>query len=338
MIALPGLTLTTGRPEIARKILFTFARYVDAGMLPNNFPDASGQPEYNSLDAALWYFQAVRQYFETTKDTEALLTLYPALEQIVNAHLQGTRYHIHADESDGLLYAGEEGVQLTWMDAKVGDWVVTPRIGKPVEVNALWYNALKTMAKLAPIAGKSAEPFQKMADRVKQSFGKFWNSSANFCYDVVDDPRLGNDASLRPNQIFAVSLPESPLSSAQQKAVVDVCARRLLTSHGLRSLAPGEPGYQRHYAGGPRERDGAYHQGTVWSWLLGPFVLAHLRIYGDRQTAQSFLEPLGMQITSYGLGTLGEVFDGDAPFTPRGCIAQAWTVAEVLRAWRATIA
>jgi len=177
-----------------------------------------------------------------------------------------------------------------------------------------------------------------MADRVKQSFGKFWNSSANFCYDVVDDPRLGNDASLRPNQIFAVSLPESPLSSAQQKAVVDVCARRLLTSHGLRSLAPGEPGYQRHYAGGPRERDGAYHQGTVWSWLLGPFVLAHLRIYGDRQTAQSFLEPLGMQITSYGLGTLGEVFDGDAPFTPRGCIAQAWTVAEVLRAWRATIA
>lgn len=337
MIALPGLTLTTGRPEIAKKILLAFARYVDGGMLPNNFPDAGGQPGYNTVDAALWYFEAVRQYFDATKDAEAILKLYPVLAQIISAHLHGTRYYIHVDAGDGLLYAGEEGVQLTWMDAKVGDWVVTPRIGKPVEINALWYNALKTMAKLAPTVGKASESFLKMAEVVKRNFSKFWNSGANCCYDVIDDPRIGNDASLRPNQIFAVSLPESPLPPQQQKAVVDICARQLLTSHGLRSLAPGEPGYQGHYTGGPRERDGAYHQGTVWGWLLGPFVRAHLRVYGDPKAAQSFLEPLGMQISSYGLGTLGEIFDGDAPFTPRGCIAQAWTVAEVLRAWRATV-
>jgi predicted glycogen debranching enzyme len=337
MIALPGLTLTTGRPEIAKKILFSFARYVDDGMLPNNFPDAGGKPEYNTVDAALWFFEAVRQYFEATKDAEAISKLYPILAQIIDAHFKGTRYDIHADEADGLLYAGEEGVQLTWMDARVGDWVITPRIGKPVEINALWYNALKTMARLAAMARKSAEPFQKMAERVKRSFTRFWNAAANCCYDVIDDPRIGNDASIRPNQIFAVSLPESPLSPEQQKAVVDVCARRLLTPRGLRSLAQGEHGYQGQYGGGPRERDAAYHQGTVWGWLLGPFVLAHLRVYGDRQTAQSFLEPLGAQVSSYGLGTLGEIFDGEAPFTPRGCIAQAWTIAEVLRAWRATI-
>ena len=338
MIALPGLTLTTGRPEIAKKILFAFARYVDGGMVPNNFPDAAGQPEYNTVDAALWYFEAVRQYFEATKDAEAVAKLYPVLAQIISAYLKGTRYHIHADEADGLLYAGEDGVQLTWMDAKVCDWVVTPRIGKPVEVNALWYNALKTMANLAPITRESAEHFKQMAELVRKSFDKFWNSAANCCYDVIDDPGLGNDASLRPNQIFAVSLPESPLSTEQQKAVVDICARRLLTSHGLRSLAQNESGYQGHYGGGPRERDGAYHQGTVWGWLMGPFVLAHLRVYGDRKAAQRFLEPLGMQIFSHGLGTLTEIFDGDAPFAPRGCIAQAWTVAEVLRAWRATAA
>ena len=337
MIALPGLTLTTGRPEIAKKILFAFARYVDGGMLPNNFPDAGGEPEYNTVDAALWYFEAVRQYFEATNDAEAVSRLYPVLAEIIRAHLNGTRYNIHVDKADGLLYAGEEGVQLTWMDAKVGDWVVTPRIGKPVEVNALWYNALKTMAKLAPVAGESAEPFQKVAEMAGKSFDKFWNSAANCCYDVIDEPHLGNDTSLRPNQIFSVSLPESPLSLEQQKAVVDTCAGRLLTPYGLRSLAQSERGYQGHYGGGPHERDGAYHQGTVWGWLMGPFVLAHLRVYTDRKAAQSFLEPLGKQIFSHGLGTLSEIFDGDAPFAPRGCVAQAWTVAEVLRAWRTTV-
>src|SRR2546426_957305 len=248
MIALPGLTLTTGRADVARKILLAFARYVDGGMLPNDFPDAGGRPEDNTVD-----------------------------------------------------------------------------------------NALETMAALAPAAGRSGEPFAKMAAMVKQSFGKFWNSASRCCYDVIDAPGIKNDATLRPNQIFAVSLPESPLTPEQQRAVVDVCARRLVTSHGLRSLAQEEPGYQGHYGGAPRERDGAYHQGTVWGWLMGPFVLAHLRVYQDRRAALSFLEPLGKQITSHGLGTLSEIFDGDAPFTPRGCIAQAWTVGEVLRAWRATI-
>ena len=338
MIALPGLTLTTGRADIARKILLVFARYVDGGMLPNDFPDAGGRPEYNTVDAALWYFEAVRQYFAATQDTATLVKLFPVLEEMIKAHLNGTRYQIHVDETDGLLYAGEPGVQLTWMDAKAGDWVVTPRIGKPVEINALWYNALETMAALASAAGRSGKPFAKMAAIVKKSFSKFWNSASDCCCDVIDAPGMGNDASLRPNQIFAVSLPKSPLIPEQQKAVVDMCVRRLVTSHGLRSLAQEEPGYQGHYGGAPRERDGAYHQGTVWGWLMGPFVLAHLRVYQDRKAALGFLEPLGRQITSHGLGTLSEIFDGDAPFTPRGCIAQAWTVGEVLRAWRATVA
>jgi predicted glycogen debranching enzyme len=337
MIALPGLTLTTGRADIARKILLAFARYVDGGMLPNNFLDAGGPPEYNTVDAALWFFEAVRQYFAATQDTATLRELFPVMTQMISAHLAGTRYQIHEDESDGLLYAGEPGVQLTWMDAKVGDWVVTPRIGKPVEINALWFNALETMASLAPVVKKTAGPYAKLAAQVKESFSKFWNASAGCCYDVIDSPGIGNDASLRPNQIFAVSLPQSPLTPEQQKLVVDFCARRLVTSYGLRSLAQGEPSYQGHYGGGVRERDGAYHQGTVWGWLLGPFVLAHLRVYGDRTAALSFLEPLGQQINTYGLGTLSEICDGDPPFTPRGCIAQAWTVGEVLRAWRATM-
>jgi predicted glycogen debranching enzyme len=221
------------------------------------------------------------------------------------------------------------------MDAKVGDWVVTPRIGKPVEINALWFNALETMAGLAPALKKSGELYAKLAAQVKESFAKFWNSSAGYCYDVIDAPGIGNDASLRPNQIFAVSLPQSPLAPEQQKSVVDICERKLVTSHGLRSLAQNDPAYQGYYGGDVRQRDRAYHQGTVWGWLLGPFVLAHLRVYGDRSAATQFLEPLGKQISSYGLGTLSEICDGDAPFTPRGCIAQAWTVGEVLRAWRA---
>ena len=337
MIALPGLLITTGHFEIARTVLLAFVRYIDRGMLPNNFPDAGGTPEYNTVDAALWYFEAVRQYFEATQDTKTIVMLFPVLSEIIEAHLHGTRYNIHADESDGLLYAGEEGVQLTWMDARVGSKVITPRIGKPIEINALWYNALRTMATLAPIAGKAAEPFLNLADKVKASFSKFWDESQGYCYDVIDAPGIGNDSSLRPNQIFAVSLPESPLSPSQQKSVVDVCARRLLTSHGLRSLAMGVSEYDGHYGGSPQHRDGIYHQGTVWGWLIGPFVLAHLRVYGNPEMARRFLEPMGKQITTAGLGTLSEIFDGDAPFHPRGCIAQAWTVGEVLRSWRATL-
>jgi glycogen debranching enzyme len=219
------------------------------------------------------------------------------------------------------------------MDAKVGDWVVTPRTGKAVEINALWINALETMTQFAGVLKKPGDVYQRLSNKARDGFSKFWNAQRGCCYDVIDAPGIGNDSSLRPNQILAVSLPMSPLSREQQKAVVDLCAAQLLTPYGLRSLAPGEAGYQGHYAGGPRERDGAYHQGTVWAWLLGPFALAHQRVYGDRAAAMRFLEALGGAIGRYGLGTLGEIFDGDAPFAPKGCIAQAWSVGEVLRAW-----
>jgi predicted glycogen debranching enzyme len=332
MIALPGLALATGRAGVARQILLAFLPYVDGGMLPNNFPDAGGKPEYNTVDAALWYFESIRQYFEATQDAVTLQKLFPVLVGMIDAHIAGTRYNIHADPADGLLYAGDPGVQVTWMDAKIGDWVVTPRTGKPVEINALWINALETMAGFARLLAKPGDTYEKVAAKARKSFQRFWNADRGCCFDVIDAPG-GNDALLRPNQIFAVSLPVSPLTPEQQKAVVDVCARQLLTSYGLRSLAPGEAGYTGHYGGSPRDRDAAYHQGTVWGWLLGPFALAHYRVYHDREAALRFLEPLGRQIYASGLGTLSEIFDGDAPFTPRGCIAQSWTVAEVLRAW-----
>ena len=333
MISLPGLTLATGRAAAAKQILLAFLRYVDGGMLPNNFPDAGSKPEYNTVDAALWYFESIRQYFEATQDAVTLQKLFPVLAGMIDAHIAGTRYNIRVDPTDGLLYAGDPGVQLTWMDAKIGDWVATPRAGKPVEINALWINALETMAGFARLLAKPGDTYEKVAAKARKSFQRFWNADRGCCFDVIDAPGVGNDALLRPNQIFAVSLPVSPLAPEQQKAVVDVCARQLLTSYGLRSLAPGEAGYTGHYGGSPGDRDAAYHQGTVWGWLLGPFTLAHYRVNHDREAALRFLEPLGRQIYASGLGTLSEIFDGDAPFTPRGCIAQAWTVAEVLRAW-----
>jgi predicted glycogen debranching enzyme len=220
------------------------------------------------------------------------------------------------------------------MDAKIGDWVVTPRTGKPVEINALWINALETMAQFARLLGKPGEGYEILAAKARKSFQQFWNAERGCCYDVIGVPGIGNDGTLRPNQIFAVSLLGNLITQEQQKSVVDVCAQQLLTSHGLRSLAPGEPGYVGHYGGSPRDRDAAYHQGTVWGWLLGPFALAHFRVYKAREAALRFLEPLGRQIYASGLGTLSEIFDGDAPFTSRGCIAQAWTVAELIRAWQ----
>jgi predicted glycogen debranching enzyme len=333
MIALPGLTLPLGRPEIARKILESFARYVDRGMLPNNFPDRSGAPQYNTIDAALWYFEAVRQYFEATQDLELVNKLFPVLSAIVDAHVAGTRYNIKVDPADALLYGGSPEVQLTWMDAKLGDWVVTPRIGKPVEINALWINALNTMGQLARRLVRPGEGYLKLKQKAEKNFQKFWNPARNCCFDVIDVPGGGTDAALRPNQVFAVSLPVSPLTREQSKGVVDTLGRELLTSFGLRSLGPSEPGYVGRYAGGPRERDSAYHQGTVWAWLLGPFALAHYKVYGDRAAAQSFLEPLGRSIYSAGLGSISEIFGGDAPFPAVGCFAQAWSVAETFRVW-----
>jgi predicted glycogen debranching enzyme len=337
MITLSGLTIALGRPQVARQILQTFASFVDGGMLPNNFPDDGSAPQYNSVDSALWFFQAAREYFAATADLNFLNELFPVLTEIIDAHVRGTRYNIKVDAQDALLYAGAPEVQLTWMDSKIGDWVVTPRIGKPVEINALWINALNTMAEFARSLVRPADGYTKLAEKATKNFQRFWNMERNCCFDVIDAPMQGapvSDASLRPNQIFAVSLPVSPLTPRQQKSVVDVVANTLLTSYGLRSLAPSERDYRGHFGGGPRERDSAYHQGTVWPWLLGSFALAHFRVYRDRAAAQSFLEPLGRTIYSGGLGSIGEVFSGDAPFPHGGCIAQAWSVAETFRAWQ----
>jgi predicted glycogen debranching enzyme len=305
-------------------------------MLPNRFSDAGERPETNTVDATLWYFEAIRATHAATGDDALLKDLFPVLQRSVEWHVRGTRYTIHVDPADGLLFAGEPGVQLTWMDAKVGGWVVTPRIGKPIEINALWYNALCSLVEFAHRLGEPADRYGALAEQARAGFGRFWNEEVGYCIDVIDGPD-GDDPALRPNQLLAVSLPHSPLDARQQRAVVDVCARHLLTSHGLRSLAPEDPAYVGHYGGDQRQRDAAYHQGTVWAWLIGPFVSAHLRVYGDRDQACSFLQPFVRHLADHGVGSVSEIFDGDPPFTPRGCIAQAWSVAELLRAWRATM-
>jgi predicted glycogen debranching enzyme len=338
MIALPGLTLATGRHADAAGILRTFARFMDQGMLPNRFPDAGDQPEYNTVDATLWYFHAVEQYVSATGNFDLAAELVPVLADSVRWHWRGTRYGIRVDPNDGLLRAGEPGVQLTWMDAKIGDWVVTPRIGKAVEINALWINALRVMERLYRQLGKAPDqPYDEMLRMATQGFERFWYGEGGCLYDVIDGPD-GNDASLRPNQLLAVSLPFAPLRHDQHRgrarAVVDACARELLTSHGLRSLSPRHAGFIGAYGGGPPTRDAAYHQGTVWAWLIGPFVSAHLWAYGDPALARTYLAPFEHHLSDHGLGTIAEIFEGDAPFKPRGAVAQAWSVAEVLRAWR----
>jgi predicted glycogen debranching enzyme len=337
MIALPGLTLTTGRVDVARSILLEFSRHVDRGMLPNRFPDAGEEPEYNTVDASLWFFEAIRAFWRHTGD-EAFVqdTLYPVLNDIITWHIRGTRYGIHVDV-DGLLAAGEEGVQLTWMDARVGGREVTPRHGKPVEVQALWYNALCTMEELARAFGDEAHQMQygEMAAQAHSSFNRlFWNDTADCLYDVVNGPQ--RDGAIRPNQILAVSLPYSMLSPDQAKRVVNVVERDLLTPYGLRSLSPYDPQYRGRCDGDPSSRDGAYHQGTVWVWLMGPFITAYMKVHGHsseaREQVLTWLKTFNTHLTDAGLGQISEIADGDAPHQPRGCIAQAWSVAELLRA------
>jgi predicted glycogen debranching enzyme len=331
-IALPGLTLATGRNDVAKNILMNLASSVDGGMLPNIFPTDDETPAYNTVDAALWYVEAVAAYIDATGDREVLRAVWPALRQIFASYRAGTRYGIRMD-SDGLITAGAPGVQLTWMDAKIGDWVVTPRMGKPVEIAALWYKALKRLAKLAPLAGELPDEYAVIAERARTGFARFWNDTAGYCYDVIDGPD-GNDATLRPNQIFAVSLPHSPLSPERGRAVVDACAAQLLTTNGLRTLPQSDPRFAATYGGSQRDRDAAYHQGTVWPWLLGPFAIAYARVYGDVATARALLDRLADQTTDYGLGSISELADATPPFAPRGAIAQAWSVAELLRAWK----
>ena len=332
MISLPGLTLAAGRPEWARDILLTFARFVDRGMLPNVFPGAGDEPDYNTVDAGLWFFEAWRAYVEASRDHGSLAQIFPVLADMIEWHSKGTRYGIRVDPEDGLLRAGEPGVQLTWMDAKIGDWVVTPRIGKPVEINALWYNALRIMEAFAAALGRSAGPYRSLAERVRASFGRFDDKRTGGLYDVIDGPS-GNDGSVRPNQILAVSLPYSPLGPDRQAGVVALCGRALLTSYGLRSLSAEHPDYQPHYGGDPRLRDGAYHQGTVWAWLLGHYALAEYRVHGDAERAVQLLAPVRDHLLDAGLGTVSEIFEAAPPHRPAGAPAQAWSVACVIEAW-----
>lgn len=336
MIALPGLTLASGRSEIAKHILEEFAAHMDQGMLPNRFPDAGEPPEYNTVDATLLFFEAVRSFLQYTKDYEFVRTkLYAVLQEIVNWHVKGTRYQIHVDD-DGLLFSGEPGVQLTWMDARVGDWVVTPRYGKPVEIQALWYNALRVMEHLAGrFNERNAEKeYGAMANKARASFNEiFWNPETECLYDVVNGET--RDASIRPNQVVAISLSYSMVSKKRAASVLRVIERELLTSRGLRTLSPADPKYIGRYEGGPTSRDGAYHQGTVWPWLMGPYITAYTRTFGKKaghEFATGWLEDFQEHLREACLGQVSEIFDGDAPHAPRGCVAQAWSVAELIRA------
>ena len=333
MIALPGLTLPTGRAAEMREILLEYGRYVDRGMLPNRFPDSGTEPNYNTADATLWWFEAVARYLEATDDRTLLDDLLMKMVSVAEEHDRGTRFGIGVDQEDSLLRAGEPGVQLTWMDAKVGDWVVTPRIGKPVEINALWYSALRSLEGWLDGAGLNPRKTRAQADRVALSFRKrFWNPDTGHLNDVVDGPD-GDDPALRPNQLLAVSLTHPLLHGENARSVVTSVRDGLLTEYGLRTLATVHPDYAPRYEGGPLERDGAYHQGTVWPWPIGAYVDAHLHAFGSADGLEGVLDGLLESLDSAGLGSIGEIYDGDPPRRPDGCVAQAWSVAEVLRAY-----
>jgi predicted glycogen debranching enzyme len=339
MISLEGLTLVTGRHVEAGYILRTFAHYVRDGLIPNMFPEGEKEGLYHTADATLWFFHAVDRYLAYSSDRLTLGLLYPKLKEIIDRHVNGTRFGIHVDPQDGLLAEGAPGYQLTWMDAKVDDWVVTPRRGKPVEINALWFNALKLMEQWAIEQGDPTAPhYGKWAARVYRSFNeRFWYEHGGYLYDVVDTEEGGpgsHDAKCRPNQVFAVALPHAVLARERWEPVVRVVREKLLTPIGLRSLAPDDPEFKARYFGDLRARDAAYHQGTVWAWLVGPFVDAWLKVYPeDHAGAQSAVAGLVRHLDDACIGSISEVFDAEPPFTPRGCIAQAWSVAEVLRVW-----
>lgn len=338
MIALPGLCLTTQRYDIAASILRSFAGAMSKGMIPNRFPEANEKPDYNTVDGTLWFFHAVFQYGHISGDSETVRELYPKLVQSIEWHLAGTRFGIVADDDDGMLRAGDAHSQLTWMDAKIGDTAFTPRAGKPVEIQALWFNALCEMASW----GRCFEDYDTAAictewsRKIAANFADlFWNEAENCLYDCIDDH--SKDGAIRPNQIFAVSMPNHLLSDAQEKSVVEVVQRELLTPFGLRSLSPRDSRYRPHYEGDQWSRDSAYHQGTVWGWLLGPFLGAYLGVHGETDAAKAqvreWLQPMIAHLDEAGLGSISEIFDGDAPHRPRGCFAQAWSVGETLRIW-----
>jgi predicted glycogen debranching enzyme len=335
MISLEGLTLATGRKTEAGYILRTFAGHIRDGLIPNYFPDRENEGVYHTADATLWFFHAVARYTELSGDRLTLLALLPALKDIFAHHMKGTRFGIGVDPDDGLLKEGAEGYQLTWMDAKVGDWVVTPRRGKAVEINALWYNALRLLEGwLRDTGDLTADEVRKAADRARESFNcRFWNPQHGYLWDVIDGPH-GNDPSCRPNQIFAISLDHPVLERDRWRPVLEVVRTKLLTPVGLRSLSPDNPEYKPRYYGDLRSRDAAYHQGTVWAWLIGPFIDAWLKVYPDQvQLCRDFLKGFEEHMSEACIGSISEIFDADSPYTLRGCVAQAWSVAEVLRSW-----
>ena len=340
MISLPGICLATGRYKAAADILNSFAGFADQGMMPNRFPDAGQAPEYNTVDAALWFVIAVYRLMKAADIPAPSGALWPTLQQIIWRYATGTRCQIHVDQKDGLLYAGESGVQLTWMDAKVGDWVVTPRIGKPVEINALWVSALRIMAEFTSSGDQKeiTEQYSRQAERAAQSFlERFVRPDGNGLYDVLDTPPNSvPDASIRPNQIFALSLPFAPIPANHPAAqsILDTVRNHLYTPVGLRTLSPSDPSYKGRYEGDPMQRDSAYHQGSAWPWLLGPYAEAVWKVTGDVELAISVLRPLEDQMNLYGIGSLAEVYDGSEPQRPGGCFAQAWSVAEALRVWK----
>lgn len=337
-ISLPGLCLVTGRYETAWQIIESFSAHVSEGMVPNRFPDTGHDPEYNAIDASLWFIDAIDRYLAYSHDlTRVQSVAWPAIKQILDGYRSGTRYHIHMD-GDGLITGGAPGVQLTWMDAKIGDWVVTPRHGKPVEVQALWIRALSVGARLATRFRDSSLVKRYQADRAHavESFRKkFWHENGQYLYDTIDGP-VGNDTSMRPNQLYAISLCDDLLTKAQAQHVLRIVADQLLTPVGLRTLSPHDPRYRPRYEGGPTERDGAYHQGTVWPFLLGPFITAWVKTFGctkeNKVVARSFLNGLEEHFQEACIGQISEIFDGDDPHHPRGCPAQAWSIAEPLRA------
>jgi len=333
--------LLTGRWLEAGYILRTFAYYIRDGLIPNMFPDGAREGVYHTADATLWFFHALGRYLERTKDFNTLELLLPSLIDIAEHHLRGTRFNIRVDPNDGLLAQGEAGYQLTWMDAKMDDWVVTPRRGKAVEVNALWYNALCLLANWLRETGEetSAKRYDKWAEKARASFNqRFWFAEGGYLYDVVDvDGGSDRDASCRPNQLFAISLDHPVLNPAHWRSVVEIAEKKLVTPVGLRSLSPDDPNYKPIYGGDLRSRDGAYHQGTVWAWLIGPFIDAWLKVHPhDRPAARKFLERFPEHLNDAGIGTISEVFDAREPHNAGGCIAQAWSIAEVLRGWLET--
>ncbi len=333
MISLPGLTLSTGRYDDAKKILAAFANSVSMGMLPNRFQDNGEAPEYNNVDGTLWYFIAVYKYWKETSDNEFIFqSVLPVLKEIIDWHFKGTRYNIHVSD-DGLLYAGENGQQLTWMDARIGTWVVTPRMGKPVEIQALWYNALMIFAELLELNDQlqDASLVRNSAAKAKESFSSlFWNNQANCLYDVIDENGVP-DLSLRPNQLFAISLPFVLVDIEQAKAIFAAVSNQLYTPVGLRSLPPSDIHYIPVYGGDAWHRDSSYHEGTVWSWLLGAYVDAMVKIDCSRQDLMNVIDAFKYHLGEGCMGTVSEIFDAAAPHHPRGCVAQAWGVAEVLR-------